>query len=179
MFFTDWESLIRIVIVGISAYVGIIFLLRLFGKRTLSKMNAFDFIITVAMGSVLSAVILNKDLVLVEGLTAFFLLVFMQYVMSWLSIRSKTVRDLIKAEPVLLFHRGHFLHQAMKQQRVTEGEIKAAVRAENAAGLSEVLAVVMETEGTLSVVKKNGEGDLSALTDVQRFDGDQEQSSDG
>ncbi|HXG82568.1 MAG TPA: hypothetical protein VNI84_00950 [Pyrinomonadaceae bacterium] len=51
MFFDDWFGLVRILIVGVLAYAALIFLLLASGKRTLSKWNAFDFVVTMALGS--------------------------------------------------------------------------------------------------------------------------------
>ncbi len=54
-------------IVGNLAYVALIIFLRVSGKRTLSKWNAFDFVVTIALGSILASVVVSKDLVLVEA----------------------------------------------------------------------------------------------------------------
>jgi hypothetical protein len=67
MLFDDWSGLLRVLIVGTSAYVGLVTLLRFTGKRTLSKMNAFDMIVTVALGSTLATVLLSSDVALAEG----------------------------------------------------------------------------------------------------------------
>ena len=67
MFFDDWNGLLRTLVVGILAYIAIVVLLRVTGKRTLSKMNAFDFIVTVALGSTLATVLLSQDVALAEG----------------------------------------------------------------------------------------------------------------
>lgn len=103
MFFNDWTSLLRVVIVGILAYLALVFLLRISGKRTLSKMNAFDLIVTVALGSTLATVLLSRDTALAEGVVAFALLISLQYIITWLSVRSQRVAKLVKAEPSLLF----------------------------------------------------------------------------
>ncbi len=66
MFFDTWTGLIRIVVVGVLAYAGLVFLLRVSGKRTLSKMNAFDLVITVALGSLLATVLLSQNVALVS-----------------------------------------------------------------------------------------------------------------
>ena len=67
IFFDSWESMVRTVVITILAYVVLVFLLRSSGKRTLSKMNAFDFIVTVALGSTLATVMLNKNVALADG----------------------------------------------------------------------------------------------------------------
>lgn len=81
------------------AYGALVFLLRVSGKRTLSKMNAFDLIVTVALGSTFATVLLSKDVALLEGALAFALLIVLQFVLTWLSVRSKAVQGFVKSEP--------------------------------------------------------------------------------
>lgn len=176
MFFNSWHDLLRVLIVGVSAYLGLILLLRLTGKRTLSKMNAFDLVVTVALGSTLATVLLNKDVSLAEGLVAFAVLCGLQYVVALASVGSDRFEGMIKAEPTLLFFRGRFLDEALKDERVTREEILAAVRGKGMAQLSSVEAVVLETDGSLSVVKAASGGEADSLRDVRGLqDGRQEQ----
>jgi uncharacterized membrane protein YcaP (DUF421 family) len=88
MLFQNWTGLWRVLVVGALAYCALVFLLRVSGKRTLSKMNAFDFVVTVALGSTLAAVFLSKNVALAEGVLAFALLIGLQFVITWLSVRS-------------------------------------------------------------------------------------------
>lgn len=167
MFFDGWLELVRVLVVGVLAYITLIVLLRVSGKRTLSKMNAFDLVVTVALGSTLATILLSKDVALAEGVLAFALLVSLQFLIAWVSVRSATVRSLVKAEPSLLLHRGQFLLKAMKAERVTEDEVRAAVRAQGVATLEEVEAVVLETDGSFNVVlKQSNAKPASALQDV-------------
>lgn len=166
MFFDGWSGLLRVLAVGIPAYTALVILLRVSGKRTLSKMNAFDFIVTVALGSTLATVLLSESVALAEGILALALLIFLQLLITWLSVRSARVQALVKAEPSLLLHRGRFLRGAMRTQRVTEEEIRAALRTQGTGDLSSVEAVVLETDGTISVVPEAPEGDRSALANV-------------
>lgn len=106
MFFDSWMSLVRTGVVGVSAYALLVLLLRVSGKRTLTKLNAFDLVVTVALGSTLATVLLSKDVALADGVLAFALLIFLQLAVTWLSVRSKTVSRLVKAEPRLVFHQG-------------------------------------------------------------------------
>ncbi len=152
MFFDSWFGLLRVGVVGSLAYLALIVLLRVSGKRTLSKMNAFDFVVTVALGSTLATVLLSKDVALVEGVVAFMLLIGTQYLITWLSVRSSVVRRLVKSEPSLLFHNGDFLAAAMKRERVTEDEVLAAARQQGKPSLEQVGAVVLETDGTFSIL---------------------------
>ena len=169
MFFDSWSGLGRVVVAGVLAYGALVFLVRVSGKRTLSKMNAFDLIVTVALGSTLATVLLSKDVALLEGVLAFALLIFLQFVITWLSVRSKAVQGFVKAEPALLLHRGQFLHRALRAERVTEEEIRAAVRAQGIGSLEDVEAVVLETDGTFTVLRSVGSEENSALKGVANF----------
>lgn len=172
MFFGNWWGLLRVIIVGVSAYASLIVLLRLSGKRTLSKMNAFDLVVTVALGSTLATVLLSKDVPLAEGVLAFALLIFLQFAIATLSIWSKPFRQLVKSEPALLFHKGEFLRRTMKAERVVEDEIYAAVRSQNFTSLEEVFAVVLETDGTFSVLANSNQDTATSLKNVYQVGAD-------
>ena len=167
VFFDGWESLLRTLIVGLLAYVGLVAFLRVSGKRTLSKMNAFDLVVTVALGSTLATILLNKDVTLAQGALAYALLIGMQFVVTWSSVRARWVRRVVTGEPALLLHRGVFQTHALRKARVTEDEVRAAVRAAGLAALDEVEAVVLETDGSFSVIRRSGNSRRSSLTGVE------------
>src|SRR5690606_26410127 len=106
LFFSNWESLIRVVITSALAYPAIIIILRVSGKRSLSKMNAFDFIVTIALGSIFASMILNKSVPLADGILAFVMLIIFQFLITYLSARSKRLSKLIKSAPRLLAYNG-------------------------------------------------------------------------
>jgi len=170
VFFDDVQNLIRIVVVGIAAYIGLVFILRITGKRTLSKMNAFDMVVTVAFGSTLATVLLNKDVTLAEGLVAFALLAGLQLAVTATSVRSERLQRLVKATPTLLVYRGDFLHRALLAERVTTEEIYAAVRAAGIVDLADVDAVVLETDSSFSVLPRSGQDRTPTLTNVAGYD---------
>ncbi|MBM1172352.1 DUF421 domain-containing protein [Microvirga arabica] len=152
MFFQGWSGLWRVLVVGTLAYITLIILLRISGKRTLAKLNAFDFVVTVALGSTLATILLNNSIALAEGVLALALLIGLQYSISWLSVRSEGFQELIKSEPTLLVHRGRFLESALRSQRLSREEVLAAVRSDGHARLEDVGAVVLETDGTISII---------------------------
>jgi uncharacterized membrane protein YcaP (DUF421 family) len=152
--FESWSGLGRILLVGVLAYVALVVILRISGKRTLTKLNAFDLVITVALGSTLSAVLLDKSVPLAEGVLGLALLVLLQFAITWLSVRSRRLSRLVKSEPTLLLHNGRFLDGALVKQRVTREEVLAALRSQGAADPAEVAAVVLETDGSMSVIAR-------------------------
>lgn len=156
VFFGGWDSLLRTLVVGVLAYLGLVISLRVSGKRTLSKMNAFDLIVTVALGSTLATILLSKDVTLAQGTLTYVLLIGMQFAVTWSSVRARWVRRLVTGDPALLLYRGELLPAALKKARVTEDELRAALRAAGLPMLDEAEAVVLETDGSFSVVRRGG-----------------------
>jgi uncharacterized membrane protein YcaP (DUF421 family) len=151
IFFDDWAGIGRILVTGILAYAALIVMLRTSGKRTLSKFNAFDFIVTICLGSMLASIIITKSVPLIEGIVALALLIALQFAITWLSVRWKPVENLIKSSPTLLVHRGVYLEDAMRCERVSREEITAALHAKGMAEMSALHSVVLETDGSLNV----------------------------
>jgi uncharacterized membrane protein YcaP (DUF421 family) len=152
MLFDTWTGLGRVVLVGTLAYAALVAILRISGKRTLTKLNAFDLVVTVALGSTLATVLLSKSVALAEGILALALLVFLQFVITWLSVRSPGFQAFVKSEPTLILHRGQFLDSAMRAQRITREEVMAALRSNGVRDAAQVAAVILETDGTIAVV---------------------------
>lgn len=152
MFFDSWQALLRILIVAPLAYLTLVFTLRLSGKRTLAKMSAFDLVVTVALGSVLATIILSKDVALAEGIVAFVVLILLQFLGAWLAIRSKRVAHALKSEPSLLLYEGKLLNETLRAQRVSVADVRAAIRAHGLGRVEDVGAVILESDGSLSVI---------------------------
>ena len=115
-FFTSWSGLARVAVVGVAAYIALVVMLRVSGKRTLSKLNAFDLIVTVALGSTLATIILSKDVALAEGLVALGLLVALQFLVTWTSVRWPVIDRIVKSEPAVLLRHGNCLETAMRRE---------------------------------------------------------------
>ena len=156
-FFSNWAGLIRIAVVAPLAYAALVLVLRVSGKRSLSSFNAFDLVVSVALGSTLATVILSKDVALAEGVVAYILLLGLQYLLAWLSIRSSRISSWTLAEPTLLVRRGQILREQVRRALLTEMDIAAAVRSQGSAAIVDIDAVILEADGSLSVIEGGGE----------------------
>lgn len=152
LFFQGWSGIVRTLIVGTMAYVVLVLFLRISGKRTLAKLNAFDLVVTVALGSTLSAILLQESIALAEGAVALGLLIGLQFLVTWVSVRSRVAAKIVRSEPTLLMRSGMLCTQAMRKQRVTEDEILSSVRANGGQGLEDVDSVVLESDGSISII---------------------------
>ncbi|MBA3324273.1 MAG: DUF421 domain-containing protein [Rhodobacteraceae bacterium] len=167
MVFDDWQGIARTMIVGVCAYIILVALLRTSGKRTLAKMNAFDLVVTVALGSTLATILLSADVALAEGAAAFVVLIGLQFLVAQAAVASRRVRKAVKSTPRALLLDGRLQEDALRDERVTPEEVAAAVRAQGVGALDDVAAVVLETDGSFSVITAAQAGDRSALASVR------------
>ena len=166
--FSGWESIGRVALMASLGYVGLLLLLRASGKRTIAKMNVFDFVVTVALGSVLANAILSPEVSVADVMTAFAVLIFLQFVFSILTRRSKRLEQMINGRPTILLQRGHLLDDQLKRQRVTQEEVRAAVRSAGVGKLEDLDAVVLETDRVFTVLREvpQEEQERTTLCDV-------------
>lgn len=167
MFFDNWSQILKIILTGTLAYTAIIIILQVSGKRTLSQMNAFDFIITVALGSTLATAMLSKDTPLAEGLTGLALLVLLQFIVSWAYVRLPFFARLVKSEPRLLFYQGEFKDKALQEERIEQEELLQAARNQGILSLDQIAAIVLETNGKFSIIKSSDQQRHSTLQNVK------------
>lgn len=128
---------------------------------------SFDFVFVVAVGSVFAATIIEKDVTLLEGLVALGTLILTQLALAKLAVHSPTFERIINGSPTLLLSKGKFIDKAMRKERITKEEVRAAIRDEGVMRVEDVDAVVLENDGTLTVAwKAKGPGE-SSLVDAE------------
>jgi len=170
LFFDGWEPILRVIISVPIMYVAVVAFVRISGKRTTSQMNGFDWVVTVAMGSLVASGIISRSTPLVDTIVAIAALLALQYAVTYGLRRSDALARLVKSEPRLLVRDGQFLPDALAAERLTRGEILSSVRGQGVGSIEEVAAVVLETDASLSVIprdtKSQGEP-LAVLHDVK------------
>jgi uncharacterized membrane protein YcaP (DUF421 family) len=170
-FFESWYNVVRTITLSIIGFAALMILLRGSGKRTLSKLNAFDFVFVVAVGSVFASTIISKDITLIEGVASMTTLIVIQVTLAELAMRFPTVERIINGKPTLLFSRGKFIPRALKKERVTEEEVRGAIRAKGVNRVEDVDAVILENDGSLSVAWEAKGPGRSSLVDATVPDG--------
>ena len=155
---TSWSTAGWIVLSGLLMLLAVVAMIRLTGLRSLSKMSSFDFVVTVALGSILGSVVASSSSI-AEGTLAVGSLLAVQWVVAQFRRRSFGAR-VVDNTPLLLVRDGEFIDDAMTAARVTRSDVYAKMRQANVHRMRDVLAVVLETTGDISVV--HGEGPIEA-----------------
>lgn len=173
----DWSwiastptAVAMVALTGLVVYATLLLFTRLAGLRSFAKMSSFDFAMTVAMGSLIASTILMKDPPLVQAISGLAVLFGLQTLVSWLRKQTSFMPKLVDNRPLLLMAGSNVIQENLATARVTESDLHSKLREAGVTHLGDVLAVVMETTGDVSVIKA-GDGsrevDLSLFEDVR------------
>ena len=168
-FFDSWTSIGRIALAAVLGFLCIVFFIRLFGNRSTAKMTNFDWLVTVAMGSLLASMILIKDVALFDGLTAILCLLAMQFLFSKMSQKSERIRQLLINPPCLLYFDGQFVQAALRDERIARKDVLQGMREAGYADLDEIYAVILESNAELSVIGQREAQQADLLQPVRGF----------
>ncbi len=139
-------------ILALTTLIWVIALIRILGLKTLSKMTAFDFVVTLATGSLLATAATAAEWPgFWRALSAMATLLAAQYLLAR-ARRTGAIRRLLENEPLMLVHRGRFIESALTESRVTRDDVIAKLRAASVYDIGDVGAVVLEATGDISVI---------------------------
>ncbi len=143
----------------ILIYATIIIVTRINGLRTFAKMSSFDFAITIAIGSLIASTMLSETQSVLQGVVGLGLLIGLQSLIARLRKKNNAFDQVVTNTPILLMDKDRMLHDNLKATRVTESDIYAKLREANVTHKSQVLAVVLETTGDISVLHSGAKSD--------------------
>jgi len=135
------------------AMVWVVLLIRINGLRSFSKMTNFDFVMTVAVGSLLASASQTTTWeAFLQAMVAMAALFIVQSVSARLRRRSDKIDAIMQNTPVILMRNGEIIDGALEETRVARSDLLAKLREANVLDLNEVRAVVLETTGDISVL---------------------------
>ena len=169
--YSSSSSILITVLSAVGIYLAVLVITRLNGLRTFAKMSSFDFAITIAIGSVIASTLISQQNSLIKGIVALIVLVVLQAAVAKLRQKSNVFENAVTNTPVLLMSGSEILWHNLKANRVTEADLYAKLREANVYDMRQVLAVVLETTGDISVLHSEDQDiqlDSDLLKNVRR-----------
>lgn len=147
------DAIIRGLVLTVIAMFWVVLLVRINGLRSFSKMNNFDFVMTVAIGSLLAGASQSTDwLAFAQTLSAMVAMFLVQYFTALLRKSSDAFERLLQNRPLVLMRDGEFIDAALAESRVAQDDLIAKLREANVLDFAQVRAVILETTGNISVL---------------------------
>lgn len=163
------ETAILVVVSVIGIFSAIMVITRIFGLRTFAKMSSFDFASTIAVGSILASIVINKDQGILKGVLALFCVIGFQTLFSFLVRKNDLFKKLFTNKPQFLMKDGEIFYDNLKSCNVGVSDLMAKLREANVHKLSEVQAVIFESTGDIAVLHSSDIDDVDdiILRDVE------------
>lgn len=146
--------ILNTIIRSIVVYILAVFLTRLMGRKLISQMTFFDFVVGVSMGAIIANAIVGQQFTPISAVTALILISVLVIATGYLHIKSFKARKILNSEPVTLVENGAIVEENMKNIRLTINELMMKLREKNTFNLADVEFAIMETDGELSVLPK-------------------------
>ena len=143
-------SLIRALIL----YILVIFSVRLMGKRQLGELQPSELVITILVSNIATLPLEDTDIPMIVGITPILMLVCFEVTVSWLGLRLPKIRELISGSPKTLISNGSIDREVMRELRFSVDDIMTALRSKDVFDISEVQFAIVETNGSISVMKR-------------------------
>lgn len=135
-------------------YLFILLVMRLMGKREIGKLSVFDLVVSIMIADLAVISIENGDQSLVHGILPIVTLMVTQIGLSYLSLKSRTVRNLVDGKPAVLIKDGRIQEKEMARNRYNLDDLMAQLREKNISNIADVEYAILETSGKLSVFPK-------------------------
>lgn len=132
-------------------YLLLIAVMRLLGKRQIGQMETSEFVVTLLVADLAAIPMQEKSIPLLYGVIPILLVLGMELVLSWLSLRSIRLRKLLCGKPEILIENGNILQKSLHKNRITLDELTEMLREKDILDLKAVQYAILETNGSLSV----------------------------
>ena len=142
-----WELIVRSIIV----YVVLIILLRITGKRQVGQLAPFDLVLLLVLSNAVQNAMNGGDNSVTGGIISAVTLIGLNFIVGYLTFRSKRLEVLLEGQPEVLIHNGRLFEKVMARARLTHHELNAALRQEGCVSVADVHCAILENNGNITV----------------------------
>lgn len=150
--FGDSSEILEVAFRGVIMFVYSVALLRIFGKRTTMTTASFDFIVTVALGSLLASTIVSTTRPIIHGMAGILALVALQWLISMGVSRSNTIQRIVVSPASILLRNGEIRRSNLMDERLSVDQLEQNLRQSGFASKKGIEAAILESSGSISVI---------------------------
>jgi uncharacterized membrane protein YcaP (DUF421 family) len=143
-----------IVFRAIVLFLFLLLLMRVTGRREISNLQPFDFILLIVVGDALQQGLTQDDYSVTGAIIAVGTIATLQVALSWIGFRLPFTRGLLEGEPIVLVQDGKPIERNLRRERLTLADLTEEMRIQQIASLRDVQWAVLETSGQISFIKK-------------------------
>ena len=149
------ESVWALVLRSAAIYLVLLVGLRVFGKREVGQFTLFDLVFVLLVANAVQPAMTGRDTTLGGGFVIIATLLTLNYAISRLRVRFPIIERVLESKSVVVAREGRWLPDKLKREGITGDETLAALREHGIGSIEETKLVVLEADGSLSVVPKD------------------------
>lgn len=149
---------------ALFAFVSLLILTRLLGKKLISQLTFFDYIVGISIGNIAGSLSINKNQDFISAIQGLLVWSVIPLILDWLSRNFYWVRQLLNGKPTVVIEQGKILQNNLQREHMTVNDMMQLLREKNIFNLTHVEFAILETNGKISVMKKTEDQPLSPRT---------------
>lgn len=148
------EEIFPIIFRTLFLYVLILIIFRVMGKREIGELSIIDLVVYLMIAEIMAIGIDKVDTPIIHTVLPIALLVGVQIISAFISLKSRKFRNLVEGEPVVIINQGKIDEHVMRKQRYNFDDLLLQLREKNVRDISDVEFAILETNGKLTVIEK-------------------------
>ena len=148
---SEW---IEIIIRTTLIILGVFFITKLLGKKQLSKLSFFEYILGITIGDIAGTISMDIELNVVNGIISILIWTSVPIIVSYCSIKSKKFRDVVEGKATTFIQDGKILEGNLREEKYTTDALLEQLRKKDIFSVADVEFAILETNGELSVLLK-------------------------
>lgn len=141
----------------ILVLVILFFITKMMGKKQISELNFFDYVVGITIGSIAADISLDIEKDMIAGIAALFIYGFISYIISFVSIKSILARRFFIGVPTVLVEKGKIIESGLKKSKIDVNDLLMEARENGYFNLDEIDYALMEVNGNISFLPKEKE----------------------
>ncbi|GGL41333.1 DUF421 domain-containing protein [Sporolactobacillus putidus] len=138
----------------VIGFAALFVMTKILGKATLSQITPFDFISAIVLGEFVGNALYDKDIKISSILFSIALWGSLIYAVEWCTQKFRGTRSFLEGSPSIVIRNGHIDREAMKKEKLDMNMLQNLLRQKDVFSVREVAYAILETDGTVSVLKK-------------------------
>ena len=150
----DWKELLDVTVRAISSLVTLFLITKMLGKKQVSQLSLFDYVIGISIGNFAAEMTINLESNELNGIWAVVLFGLFAYLVSYLTMKSIVLRRFFMGTPTVIIQDGKILEKNLKKVKFDINDMMEEIRSNGYFDLSQVEYALMEANGKLSILPK-------------------------
>ena len=143
--------MLQIIFRTVLFYGVLILVVRLMGKRQIGQMEPSEFVVTMLVANLAAIPLEQMDFPIHTGLIPIGIVLVLEFILSWVALKSIKLRKYLCGKPVILVENGNILQENLKEVRINLDELTAMLRLKDVLDIKQVRYAILETNGNMSV----------------------------